>query len=314
MTRRTKRSDTDDTLPEQNITSVVVFRLTPTTTNVKDRELKEPNQRMDDQMTTVITAELSALADKANHSHQLATEAARSAIQHAIECGGYLQQVKDSLPHGEFGRWLADEFQGSERSAQRYMKFAANKDRIEGATTTREATRMLADPEESKSDTVADLPRETCGGLPVLFESLDALTADIEQLTAGHYLSHYEPAGAMFVFPSTKEVGKVWFTFCALDHVDRGEDHFVWFPFVGPHDPGVIAIFAHDFGIRAGDFITYENRSQKDPSESTAGLLMASQEVKAGIKHSKTNGDSTTTKPETKSHPSGTKSETSVRP
>ena len=29
MTRRTKRGDTDDTLPEQNITSGVVFGLTP---------------------------------------------------------------------------------------------------------------------------------------------------------------------------------------------------------------------------------------------------------------------------------------------
>lgn len=42
-----------------------------------------------------------------------------------FEVGAALARIKDRLPHGQFGRWLAAEFGLTERSAQNYMNAAA---------------------------------------------------------------------------------------------------------------------------------------------------------------------------------------------
>src|SRR4051794_28620848 len=62
-------------------------------------------------------------------------------MEHALNAGAGLVKVKEQLGHGEFLPWLAENFEGSERSAQRYMKVA------------RELPAYL----ENKSDTVSDL-------------------------------------------------------------------------------------------------------------------------------------------------------------
>jgi Protein of unknown function (DUF3102) len=48
----------------------------------------------------------------------------RSAAEHAIRCGELLEEKKGSLGHGEWLPWLRDNFEGSERHAQRFMKLA----------------------------------------------------------------------------------------------------------------------------------------------------------------------------------------------
>jgi hypothetical protein len=48
----------------------------------------------------------------------------RSAAEHAIRCGELLEEKKRSLGHGEWLPWLRDNFEGSERHAQRFMKLA----------------------------------------------------------------------------------------------------------------------------------------------------------------------------------------------
>jgi hypothetical protein len=58
--------------------------------------------------------------------------------QQIIAIGRALRDVKASLPHGQFRRWLASEFGWSERTARNYMR--------------------AAELFESKSATVADLP------------------------------------------------------------------------------------------------------------------------------------------------------------
>lgn len=49
---------------------------------------------------------------------------ARRAATDVIEIGAKLVDVKERLPHGQFGRWLEAEFQWSEPSAQRFMRVA----------------------------------------------------------------------------------------------------------------------------------------------------------------------------------------------
>src|SRR3954470_3834886 len=55
----------------------------------------------------------------------------RSAAEHAIQCGELLMEQKASLNHGEWGPWLRESFQGSERHAQRFMKLAREQGAID---------------------------------------------------------------------------------------------------------------------------------------------------------------------------------------
>jgi hypothetical protein len=43
---------------------------------------------------------------------------------HRIEIGEKLKEVKQLLPHGEFGQWLEIEFELAESTAQRFMRVA----------------------------------------------------------------------------------------------------------------------------------------------------------------------------------------------
>ncbi len=67
------------------------------------------------------------LIDRINSEHRECGKAARSAVGHAIAAGDSLIKVKFSLDHGEFGAWIRDNFEGSERTAQAYMRCAMHK-------------------------------------------------------------------------------------------------------------------------------------------------------------------------------------------
>lgn len=62
----------------------------------------------------------------ANEEHRLAREAFGSTLQHAIAAGEALMAAKAQLPHGQWLPWLVANFEGSERTAQAYMRVAAN--------------------------------------------------------------------------------------------------------------------------------------------------------------------------------------------
>lgn len=68
--------------------------------------------------------ELAVLADEINEFHAEAEEATSRALHMAYAAGVRLQRVKDSLEHGQFGPWLKENFQGSARIAQVYMRIA----------------------------------------------------------------------------------------------------------------------------------------------------------------------------------------------
>ena len=80
------------------------------------------------------TAIEKALTARINDEHRAVEEAARSAVEHAIRCGEMLQEVKESLPHGAFGPWLRENFAGSKRTAQTYMKLFRGRDSLDAKT------------------------------------------------------------------------------------------------------------------------------------------------------------------------------------
>lgn len=68
-----------------------------------------------------------SIADQINSHAKQATTKACEAVQHAIEAGKLLLEVKASLAHGQFGAWLANHVGFSARQAQRYIAAAEGK-------------------------------------------------------------------------------------------------------------------------------------------------------------------------------------------
>ncbi len=71
-----------------------------------------------------MNTELSNIIAEINHEHALAQQASKTAVEHGSRVGALLLQVKESLPHGDFGNWLALNVDVSDRQARRYMRHA----------------------------------------------------------------------------------------------------------------------------------------------------------------------------------------------
>lgn len=80
--------------------------------------------------------------------HDAAHNAADKAIEHAKQAGVLLLEVKASLPHGEFTKWVDVHLTVSQRQAQRYMAAAQGK-----ALSMRKVKEAL--PAPAKNDTVS---------------------------------------------------------------------------------------------------------------------------------------------------------------
>lgn len=96
-----------------------------------------------------------SLIDEINRQHKTVEDAAARTLEHAIECGRLLATAKDRVGHGEWLRWLGDNFDGSERTARDYMRLHEHADRLGGANrqraadlSIRAALRELAPPRE----------------------------------------------------------------------------------------------------------------------------------------------------------------------
>ena len=68
---------------------------------------------------------------RANDLASKAHDAMQQVVWYAIECGELLQQIKRHLGHGGWLQWLREDWQHSERTAERYMQVAANRALIE---------------------------------------------------------------------------------------------------------------------------------------------------------------------------------------
>ncbi len=82
-------------------------------------------------------------------------------LQHARRAGDLLREAKDQLTHGKWLPWLRDHAVLPERTARLYMQVAANWDRVQAASSLRDAIDALRKPKAlppSKPATpVADL-------------------------------------------------------------------------------------------------------------------------------------------------------------
>jgi Meiotically up-regulated gene 113/Protein of unknown function (DUF3102) len=67
---------------------------------------------------------LALLAKSANQSHRWAVRAAGTAMAHVVAAGHALVQARDLCEEGGWLRWLRKNFEGSVRTAQRYMRVA----------------------------------------------------------------------------------------------------------------------------------------------------------------------------------------------
>lgn len=91
-----------------------------------------------------------ALAGEINAAHAECEAAAHTSLQHAMRAGDLLRQVKDGLPHGEWGAWIKQHCTFSERLAQTYMRIArelpkANPQRV-ADLSVREAVALISKP------------------------------------------------------------------------------------------------------------------------------------------------------------------------
>jgi len=64
---------------------------------------------------------------KIEYHHQTAIQQADEAVRHAAAAGKLLLEVKESLAHGEFGKWVEANVTVSMRQAQRYIAVAQGK-------------------------------------------------------------------------------------------------------------------------------------------------------------------------------------------
>ena len=58
----------------------------------------------------------------------------------AFHAGGLLNKAKANMDHGEWSQWLKDNCQLTERTAQRYMRLAENRQMLEAEMKSKSAT------------------------------------------------------------------------------------------------------------------------------------------------------------------------------
>lgn len=107
---------------------------------------------------------LGVLAEQINHQHSRAINAMRDALGHAVKAGEMLREAKSRCRHGQWLQWLNDQFDGSRRTAQRYMVLAENQGKIKDAAnasrvsylSVNEAMRVIA----QQTKTIAAVPTD----------------------------------------------------------------------------------------------------------------------------------------------------------
>jgi len=75
----------------------------------------------------VKASEIEQLTEQANHLASQCQDTIQQVVWYAIECGEVLRAVKAQLGHGRWLQWLGEDWQHSERTAERYMQLAMNR-------------------------------------------------------------------------------------------------------------------------------------------------------------------------------------------
>lgn len=112
-------------------------------------------------MTTTLTADaLPQLAERINQEHRACEAALNTGLQHALEAGRLLIEAKEQVKHGDWGQWIKDNCECSDRTARAYMRVAHGLPRLEGKRqraadlSFRDAVKLLAEPEKASREKV----------------------------------------------------------------------------------------------------------------------------------------------------------------
>jgi hypothetical protein len=130
-------------------------------------------------MTDLVAANLSDLAVRINDEHRLCEAALRTSLEHAVTAGDLLVQAKAALPHGAWGDWLRQNFAGSARTAQTYMRLSRELPALVETNPQRVADLSLRD-----AVALVATPRGTPGALSDDAPEA-AFSAEIDQQLAG---------------------------------------------------------------------------------------------------------------------------------
>ncbi|MBN2291803.1 MAG: DUF3102 domain-containing protein [Pirellulales bacterium] len=110
--------------------------------------------------TAIATTTLGQLAEEINQAHHEAETALNAGLQHAFRAGELLAVAKTRCKHGEWLSWLEDNFDGSVRTAQAYMRVADRREEIESNAqptallTLDDALRSVSEPKPEKPPVV----------------------------------------------------------------------------------------------------------------------------------------------------------------
>ena len=126
---------------------------------------------------------LAALSADINREHQLATEHAHAALAHAHRAGDLLRDAKATVGHGRWSEWIGEHFDGSERTAQRYMRLAKHWHELEAKAPS------MADLTLAAAESLVAAPRTSSAYLERLAESGELF--DLDLLDLGGALCHF---------------------------------------------------------------------------------------------------------------------------
>lgn len=102
-------------------------------------------------MAGMMLTDVDGLADAIRREHEAAGNAARSALDHALEAGRLLAQAREGIPHGGWESFVRDRCGVAPRTARLYLRLDANRERLAdrqrvAGLTVREAAQVLAEP------------------------------------------------------------------------------------------------------------------------------------------------------------------------
>ena len=132
---------------------------------------------------------LAVLASEINAHHQAAEAALNRGLEEAHKCGELLLEAKAACPHGTWQKWLSENFRGSMRTAQCYMRIANHWAEIEAKSADSAllsidgAVKLLAAPKPPALDvdTLRARIDDAKERQAVLFDEIDAGKYSLEE-------------------------------------------------------------------------------------------------------------------------------------
>lgn len=151
---------------------------------------------MSQAMLVAARPSLVELAETARREDDLALGAARDAVAHAIAAGQALLDARDQLSHGDWHKWLGENWDRSLNRAQSYMRVARHRALVEAdqPPTIRAAMQMLVGTTDNRIDPLmkAEAQRLRDAGrtwdeiASELGRSVSAIRRYIDPRAAGH--------------------------------------------------------------------------------------------------------------------------------